>query len=581
MSISKELVSHLYPSYKDVFDKEQIKKIIHVEGDFNDEITTSSGVHLELSKIQIVGKKGKDRKEDFQYDRLLYPGVNTLISDNLRGKSSIFKCIKYALTGRDSLKKDVSKWIDYIYLEFNIGDKRYTSCIDKSARIIKAGLYRGCIEDLVLDDLDEADRVFDASNKDEFERYLEIFFYKQLGISSLKWTQKDSRKDVHKLNEAGTSWATFFKTIYLESKDSHALVYGAQGDLLVQILLGLGLTTAMNRLKIKKDMIQFESTRNVPEVGGVSQLDKDKMLKMLNIKLESENEILSKIYSNSSKNDLDRMIKEKSTLISIIQKLEKEKITNIKNNSINQKSLSKMEVERKSLQDEIIKLEGIVSKIDKKYIKINEHIEIGSFFSNLEIKSCPSCNKSFGVDELHASSDKSCQLCHHDMKASDRQEDVSRMKDKLKALSDEKKKIETQVSLIEKSIESLTNKILDFEKNNTLTDISANDEEIISAISKAEYLEGEIESVRKNISGFKEKTRASEDAVAVLKYKISKAEKLNVEVVSKVNDSTRNEIAVLDNAILYLEKIRSEKNDSVVDKFKGFVIPPKNQGSFK
>ena len=100
MSISKELVSHLYPSYKDVFDKEQIKKIIHVEGDFNDEITTSSGVHLELSKIQIVGKKGKDRKEDFQYDRLLYPGVNTLISDNLRGKSSIFKCIKYALTGR-------------------------------------------------------------------------------------------------------------------------------------------------------------------------------------------------------------------------------------------------------------------------------------------------------------------------------------------------------------------------------------------------------------------------------------------------------------------------------------------------
>jgi len=85
-------------------------------------------------------------------------------------------------------------------------------------------------------------------------------------------------------------------------------------------------------------------------------------------------------------------------------------------------------------------------------------------------------------------------------------------------------------------------------------------------------LEGEIESVRKNISGFKEKTRASEDAVAVLKYKISKAEKLNVEVVSKVNDSTRNEIAVLDNAILYLEKIRSEKNDSVVDKFKGFIL---------
>ena len=257
MSILKKIIPQLFSQHSNHFNKQDIEAILDKDNELDRDITISSGAHLELSNLRLVGKKSQDPNDKFKYEKKFYPGINILISDNLKGKSTILKSIKFALSGRNKMKKDVSSWIDYIFLEFKVGSVSYTSYIDKSGSRIKAQLYRTTISAYDGQETRDIDLIFDASSLDELESLFEKFFYAKLGVSSLRWTQKDSRKNINKLNEAGTSWVTFFKTIYLESKDSSTLIFGNQGELLIQILLGLGLTSSMNKLKIKKELLEL------------------------------------------------------------------------------------------------------------------------------------------------------------------------------------------------------------------------------------------------------------------------------------------------------------------------------------
>ncbi|MDH6356127.1 hypothetical protein M2132_002490 [Dysgonomonas sp. PH5-45] len=79
---------------------------------------------------------------DFTFSEL----SNALDSLNFKGKSTIFKIIKFCLTGRNSIKSAIKNWFDDIFLEFSLAETTYTVHIDASAYHVNCSLYRFGIE---------------------------------------------------------------------------------------------------------------------------------------------------------------------------------------------------------------------------------------------------------------------------------------------------------------------------------------------------------------------------------------------------------------------------------------------------
>lgn len=570
MSVSKELIKKLCSDYKDLFEKDEIELI--VDGELKEDITMPSGAHLELSKLRLLGNKTKNTEGKFKYERNFYPGINTLISDNLKGKSSILKCVKFALTGKDSLKKDVSNWIEHILLEFKVGEVTYTSYIDNSGNRARAKLYRANIAQYDAGEIHDIDCVFDALSKEDLACKCEDFFYKQLGVTSLKWTQKDSRKDVNKLHEAGTSWHTFFKTIYLESKDSGTLFYGSQGELLFQILLGLGFTSSMNRLKIRKEKLQFELSKN----GDTDEIVNANSEKLIS-KLEEEIDIAKKEV-NANKGffgnmNIRGMVEEKSSLIQKIQGIEKNRLLCIKQHSESEKKITKLATKKRQIDEDKYKIKKQNEKIKKDILRIEEHIDIGSFFSNLEIKSCPSCNNHLEFVKPSVKDSHSCGLCHHEVADTDRQEDVSRLEARKYSLEQEALKIDEQLKVLDSTDIKISNDLEKARGGIQSVDSTGFDDEVSNLISLVNVLDENIEKERVTMDGSIKSFRKAEDNLAILNYRLSEAKDSVVD--SSENQKLSNQkhtISLLNSAIMYLEEYREIANTSIIEEFKKIIL---------
>jgi hypothetical protein len=574
MTRLKEIVSHLYSNHQSFFEKDEIEKILLEESDFVDDITTSAGAHIEISHVKIIGNKGTADSEAFDFQQSFLPGVNTIISDNLKGKSSIFKAITFAITGRNSLKPDISEWIKLIYVKFSISNQFYTSFIDQSGSRIKAKLYRTTLSEVIDESTPDAKVVFEASNKIELENSLEQFFYKQLGISSLKWTQKASRKDVNELYEAGTSWRTFFKTIYLESKDSDSLSFGAQEGLLFQILLGLSLTVPMNKLKIRKERLQFDlacqqSTSTITPTKKQPENNKSELESEL---IKANKELLNAWGGFDTSNSFDNLIKRKSELINEIQKLEDSKLKVIDLLSKKEKYIGDLYNKQVIYERDLDKIKHQINLDEKIVLKIQEHIEIGSFFSNLEIKFCPSCNTQMENNNSNEH-DGSCQLCHHDMNNQSRLEDVSRLEKILKQKNKDIIKFKEQKQALLSAFKKLDNNIKDEESKKKNLNISSNDKRIMIIRSEVEEIDTKIENERKRSLYEKDEIKVIENKIAVLEFKLQELNKSRPEdnFDETLPDNTKI-IELLTDAILYLEELRQKNNLSILEQLKIFIL---------
>lgn len=573
MNVLKELVSKCSSKYQEYFSIKEIEEILSVDGGIEENVTISSGTHLELCHLRLIGTKSETAQDEFRYERKFYPGINTLISSgNSKGKSTIFKCIKFALTGRESLKKDMSEWIKHIIFEFKIGEKTYISHIDNSGNRVKGHFYRTNLEKYDAKNIRDIDLIFQASSKDELEERCKEFFYKQLGINSLKWTQKDSRKEVHQLNEAGTSWVTFFKTIYLESKDTNTLIYGAQATLLVQILLGLGLTTSMNRLKVKKEKLQFKNA--IPSnYTKDSSANSRNLISELEMDLESAKSELLTLQKSDNANNISNMINEKSSLVLKFQTLEDKKLLNIEKSFDIHKKISNLNYQINKLGIDYVSLEKEKLKIQKQILRIEEHIEIGSFFSNLEIKSCPSCNTNLEKSVSVFNNSHECKLCHHEVKNDDRKEDVTRLESKIVDMSQEIDKIETQLTVIQKEKDKAGIKLQKLKGNENTIDLSTDDNELKHIRHLIKALEEKIETERTNQVSKNNRSKEIEDKIAILKYRLSEANKPSPkDTIEEERNRNIQKINLLEDSILCLQEIRANTNKSIINEFKKIIL---------
>lgn len=553
-----KIVDKLCDKYSNQLSREEIINILNVD-DTAVDVPLSTGKRLIIEYIEFCGRK--QTGELINFKKSFSSGINMIIADNLKGKSSIFKIIKTALVGNDDyMKPDIKQWIKKIILGFKINDKRYTISMDLSNRA-KGKLYNYSFEDYLENGDIEDQIIFEANSNAEYENQIQKFFFNQFSYFSMKWTQKTSVKDSNDLIESSSSWKTYFKTIYLESRDSNSF-YGGQDQKTFQMLLSLEHTQLINRLTVKKELLQSSLAK---QLDAIASLEGDSNISDLQSDLNTVNQKLKNIRNSINSLELTELKKKRKAL--------KFEIAQINNNLFTlykqRKDLtSEKELKKKELDGfgyEYTRISNEIYKNRRLINDINEYLEVGQFFSALEIKYCPSCNHQV----VHSNTEKgnTCPLCHevahnddteqkhnYSDKAKELEKTLQQMEHEKNLLGERKKILKEEIERLESSLEIIEKEILSFEKNNK--------EDNLDEIN---HIIGQIESESEDEQ---EKDLIAQQAV--LMFQLAEKEKGNSKQ-SDVN-KLKSTIEMLEEAIVNIDNLRFEKSKPIIEDLKKSML---------
>lgn len=524
-------VSRLHSIHSDKFTNEEIGKIVYIN-DYEKDSPLSIGKRLLINQIKIKGQKNTGEKINFQ--KTFDSGVNVLFADNSKGKSSLFKVMKFALTGdKNSIKKDVLSWLHEIFLEFNIGNVAYTIYINLLGKRTSSVLYRVNLIKLLTykeqkKDLELHLIQFESNTDKHFKKEMEEFFFKELSYYNLKWTSSDKRKI--DLVENRTSWKTYYKSIYLESKDYNVLFlnedFGAQEKKVMEMLLGLQFTSAINSLSHYKDHL-------------ANNLKKQKFISVSQENPFNDTDIESEL----------NIINEAIELLKQNQKSAFQKSFNLKqyNDQVSQiRDLDEDLMSLKSYKKEMAKQ---INKFTKQINRLEEELSFGMFFSNLEVKACPRCEQEIETERKSVEKiDHKCMLCENTLTETNiSQKEVLDLKlieltEQQKKLKDGYEVLNTEIGLKEREVASNKSELLEIEETLSLIEFT---EEDIDSLSN--LIEKKIE----------------------LEYRLSRLNTQNEDSSTEKLDDT---IKVLDSAIKELNIMRIKESESILASLKGLIL---------
>ncbi|MCB0522256.1 MAG: hypothetical protein H6577_23670 [Lewinellaceae bacterium] len=445
--------SELTEEVKQKLNSEEIDELLELGESYSKDNPMSTGKNLVINRLAFKGKKDSTQLIDFNQE--LSNGVNIWIADNLKGKSSIFKIIKYALTGNSSLKPDVSRWLTSILLNFSIGNKNYSIHLNMEGNRLKVDFYNFKV---FWDELEsiEKEPLFQTNNEKEYREKIQEFFFNQFSYYSLKWTQKSSSKESNELLEAEASWKTYFKSIFLESRDSYDLVFGDQGKKIFQMLLGLELTYPINQLMIKRDFIKDEKGKEklLVEANAKKYLQNKSNLedeqKTIVAEIEQFNKLIGSKSNIGELNTKYNLLKVEygqklNQSLKIQEEIDKLKIR-----------LNEISIQQENIQMGVTNAKREKEKNEKRLIELNEFVEIGIFFSNLDIKHCPSCNHTIDEEKKKYNLNiHKCVLCDEEVKNDENDVDVEEVKQKIRTIKSKNQQIDYLILQLENEKEAL------------------------------------------------------------------------------------------------------------------------------
>jgi len=452
----KRFIEYVHQECGEKLSIEGIDFLLELEEGYNKDNPISSGKHLVLNRLVFSGTKRTG--EDVLFDQILYKGLNVWIADNHKGKSTIFKIIKFALTGRDRIKRDVSPWIDDILLEFNVGKVTYTCHIDNRSRA-RGDLYRFPMEEywelareLKLDLVDKSTE-FSFSSKGELEEKLQEFFFKQFSFYSMKYTQKDSAKDSFELRTSNLSWATYYKSIYLESSNYEYLFFddedkGAQGQKIFEMILGLPLTYPINALSLRRDRVKEEIGKLKMNLRSQNQrYVEDK--KTLEDKLKNVEQQLKQLSSHRKITfDEKPLIEEYSKTQVRVNEIRKQQ--RLASHALQQKKheLELVNEEFSNLEKDQQRIKQEISTLKKQENELDLYQQTESFFTNLDIKSCPHCETSITDERKQQEHEHHiCGLCGETSKVQKVEE--AEIMQKLERIASQRKRYEERLERLQ------------------------------------------------------------------------------------------------------------------------------------
>ena len=581
----EEFLKYVHKKFESSVTYEDIEELLYLEEGYNKDSPTSLGKSLVLNKLLFSGTKISG--EIFKFEQELHKGINVWIADNQKGKSTIFKVVKFALTGIDSIKSDIKNWINEVVLEFNIGTVTYTCYVDRSGRD-RGAVYRfGATEFFDLKgnqklDIVEKDKEFDFKSNTEFQEKMQNFFFEHFSFYTLKYTQKNSAKGSTNLNTANLSWATYFKSIYLESSNYGYLFFeqeklGHQGKKIFEMILGLPLTYPINMLNVQHDRV-------LEDIGKLQLIDKAKVktTKEKNEQLQKRSEEVNTILNELTKKvsvtyDDKPLIEEYNKIYELVNNNRKEE--RAATDFFQSKTLETIHAEQelKNLLTDKNKLEKEITKLTKQISNIQIYKESEIFFSNLDIKSCPHCEKN--ISEAKKASelqDHICGLCGE--AATDEKTETSEIEEKLLVIKEEKLACEGKMPQLLGTIESQENKVKSLKKailnsHSKILPIS----DVDKHISRLKEIEGELEIInasRKELSSLLDNREELIKEQAVINFQLSEIEKENENSISHSPEYIRLNLKkeILDFSIKALEEKRISLNKNILNKLEQLIL---------
>ncbi len=270
--LSKEMLcTAIYASfsrrYRERIQPEDIAAVLETL-DLSDYLLEFRAPNLQVRRLRFTGAKhlhGHQEPIPIAYDQAFAQGVNVLlVEENEVGKSSIWKTIKFALTGDSGdYDADVRSWIVAIWLTFALNDQPYTIILSRDNEVLRAILVPG-EESRALEEAATATSIlFDAQGAESVKAELQHFFFNRLGLAQLSWTQAISGEP-GEFAERKASWLTYFQALlipdggdrYLLCDPEHA--YGNQAGLILSAFLGLSLTDPLNKLGVEASRTRKE-----------------------------------------------------------------------------------------------------------------------------------------------------------------------------------------------------------------------------------------------------------------------------------------------------------------------------------
>ncbi|MDL2262778.1 hypothetical protein LJC11_04680 [Bacteroidales bacterium OttesenSCG-928-I21] len=460
----KKFIQYVHGQFSNSFSEEDIENLFELSESYEKDDPKSQGKILSINELIFSGIKSN--QEVFSYQRKFQKGINTWIADNLKGKSTIFKIIKYCLTGNNTIKRAVKDWFKDFLLEFSLTNDIYTVHIDASAPRVKCALYKFTIEEFTKlkgeDKLNliNPNIIFTAASEKEFTEKIEDFFFNELSFYTLQYRHRPGLKN--ESVEANLSWQTYFKSIYLESSNYKYLYFekeniGRQGTKILEMLLGLRLTYPINQLTLLKDM-KDEKIRNTKFVLEENKkANKDDLGKLTKELQDIENK-LTELSKQKDFQSIEGVLKKYGDLETSVanKRIERNNLQSAYNIADNQ--LSDLEKEISQFSDSIKVREGEIKRIDKDIIQKELFVEAGSFFTNLEVHECPHCEHPVSAEKkAEERSSHTCSLCGTNVTI--KKSDDEQQKEHIAKLNAEKNEIQTNIESLKKQLEDRQNRL--------------------------------------------------------------------------------------------------------------------------
>lgn len=576
-------IKYVHQHFDSEISIEEVTAILQLEEDYNKDSPASLGKSLVLNRLIFSGKKISG--QEFIFDQKLYKGINVWIADNHKGKSTIFKVIKFALTGTDDIKSDIKNWISEIILEFQVGAHTFTCFIDKTGRCRGAMYSFGIERYLELRDTQKLETIgkeieFEFKSRTQFVEKLQEFFFEHFSFYTLKYTHHSGSKEELGLTTAKLSWSTYFKSIYLESNNYEYLFFdqekfGSQGRKIFEMILGLPLTYPINMLTMQSDRVS-------EEIGKLKLVDKSKIEtdKSKKLEIESKHAIVTQNINLLRKSesllfDGKPLIDEYNILqMRINENRKKARIATDKYQAESAR-INPLEGEITNLENDLRKINDEIQRLAKQEINVELYKEAGSFFSNLDIKTCPHCDVE--VSELKKENERVKHVCALCGETSEQQRvDEAELRAKLIGIRAEKaghtaKSLEIQKNISNRKeemqiLKTLVADLLSKLPDSTVVDIDN---------GRLKEIEYEIETLNKERNRSKELIEKKEGLIkeeAVLKFQLEEMVKEKSSENADKIDQLLLRKAILDFALLALEKKRIQLNKDILAKLQQLIL---------
>ncbi len=504
-----EFVKYVHDIYAADFTLEEVKEILFLEDDgYNKSVPDSPQKRLLLRRIIIEGKKNDDTA--FRYDRLLYSGVSMWVADNLKGKSTIFKAIGFALTGRDKFTPLVRTWLKHVALEFSIKDAVYSVVLNLTGAQLKAAVYASS-----LDGLEDEEPIKSFRSKDALAGFMQELFFEEFDYYPIKRVQA-SQPSIN-LSDADLTWVSYYSSIYHQSKDYGNLEIGNQHAMVFQMLLGLEYTFSIHALEAKAKKAEREWILKTEQEKNQSTSVED--LEKLNKNLIAINEQILKLKTNPEKKAIEAIEEKLHAFQQSRETKRKEKMEGEDRLYQMKTALNSSQLLIKEKQHSIEHATKEINKLRKLVVEYQDYIDSGIFFNNLEVTECPHCDHEVDKDKrLQEKESKICMLCDHTMTAKENDTEIWQMR-----IQEAKGEIERNRLLTEKENQALND--IEVKAKIHHTNFASLETKVLGLSNDLETLDASIEEAE----GTRNQLRALAEGDYFSKFENLLEQKINLE----------------------------------------------------